>query len=315
MFLRYGDSHNLNIVLPRTTEMNLFVYLGFEGTIDKNRVMQIPENETFQILCNHAIYNKKIFDEIMGPNTVKIGILREPVSQWTSAAIFYGFTEYLRELLGEYLDEYQLLSAFLEDPDIYQDCPHTHNSMFEDLGLHSSDFENQTAIEKYLRFLDDDLALVMLMEYFDESLVLMRRMLCWDIKDILYVPLNKNPEKARMQANLTSKDKRSLAQYNYPDFQLYIHFKEKFFKKIQESDNSFFSEVEYFQEIRETVTDYCRKSKLTDFTQSYELKIAPSIWNQAFVVTADECKFMTTEEEDLLKQLMKKANEKFKNYF
>ena len=34
----------------------------------------------------------------------------------------------------------------------------------------------------------------MIMDYFDESLVLLKRLLCWEIDDILYVKLNERKD-------------------------------------------------------------------------------------------------------------------------
>lgn len=66
------------------------------------------------------------------------------------------------------------------------------------LGLSYRYFQNYTAVKNYIKFLNKEFDLVMIMDYFDESLVLLKRLLCWEIDDILYVKLNerKDNEKA-----------------------------------------------------------------------------------------------------------------------
>ncbi|XP_052090771.1 galactose-3-O-sulfotransferase 4-like [Mytilus californianus] len=311
IFLRYGDTNGLNIALPKTYDMECFNYLGFESILNKSRIMTLPRNETMHIFCNHAIYNKEVYTEFMGLDTLYIGILRDPVTQWTSATFFYGFIEYLRDLLGEHLEDRQLLSAFLEYPNIFHNCPHTHNSMFEDLGLSLKDSNNQSAAEKYLRLLDNDIAFVMFMEHFDESLILLKRLLCWDIKDIMYVPLNINSEKRKRKIHLTDKDQHNLFKYNYADFRLYVHFKEKFYNRIKQSGNNFFSEVKKFKNARKSVTEYCKICLSANFSSCTELTILPSEWSEQFTITGKDCRFMMSQEESLLLELMNKAKQRY----
>ena len=45
-----------------------------------------------------------------------------------------------------------------------------------DLGLSFKYYQNFTAINKYIQFLDKEFDLVMIADYFDESLVLMKRL-------------------------------------------------------------------------------------------------------------------------------------------
>ena len=72
------------------------------------------------------------------------------------------------------------------------------NLMMFDLGLSYRYFQNYTAVKNYINYLNKEFDLVMIMDYFDKSLVLLKRLLCWEIDDILYVKLNerKDNEKA-----------------------------------------------------------------------------------------------------------------------
>lgn len=47
-----------------------------------------------------------------------------------------------------------------------------------DLGLSYRYFQNYTAVKNYINFLNKEFDLVMIMDYFDESLVLLKRLLC-----------------------------------------------------------------------------------------------------------------------------------------
>ena len=48
-----------------------------------------------------------------------------------------------------------------------------------------------------IAFLDREFDLVMIMDYFDESVVLLKRLVCWELDDILYFKSNERQDKER----------------------------------------------------------------------------------------------------------------------
>ena len=56
-----------------------------------------------------------------------------------------------------------------------------------DLGLDHQSFADEDAISDFIRKLEKQIDFVAIAEYFDESLVLIKRMLCWETEDIMYV--------------------------------------------------------------------------------------------------------------------------------
>lgn len=315
IFLRFGDSHSLNIVLPKTTKQHAFNYLGYGKSIQKERINRIPGNETYSILCNHVVYNKTVFQEVLGPNVINIAIIREPFTHFPSAASYYGLINKMRKRLGIKIDDQRLLSAYLMSPSIFGHHHRTHNGMFADFGLASNQYYNETAINKYLLDLEKDFALVMLIEYFEESLVLMKRILCWDLKDILFVPLNINKKKQKHPINLSEQDKRNLFKYNYADFKLYFFFREKLFKQIKNAGDDFQPEVKHFKNIHLSVKKYCYQNQLKKFSGYVVLTMKASPWNKEFTITPGDCKFMMSAELPLLKQLMSKAEKRYNTWW
>lgn len=57
-------------------------------------------------------------------------------------------------------------------------------------------------IKKHIDELAEKIDLVLIMEYFDESLVLLKRELCWDLDDVVYFKLNQRSEEYK-QTNIT----------------------------------------------------------------------------------------------------------------
>ena len=56
-----------------------------------------------------------------------------------------------------------------------------------DLGLPSSDMESPKAVSAKVQELDGEFDLVILAEYFDEGLVILAKMLCWDLKEVIQI--------------------------------------------------------------------------------------------------------------------------------
>lgn len=312
IFLRYGDSRGLNIALPKLNSPK-WNYLGFNTILQRDRIFPIPPTETYNILCNHAIYSRNSFRELLGADVVNIGIIREPVSQFVSAAHFFGLLRELQFKL-KIKNKSELISKFSKNPNL---CPdllkiYMHNRMSFDFGLEAKDFDNETAIDEFLRSLDKDFALVIVTEYFDESLVLLLRILCMDLKDILYIPLNVNTRKKREPIIVSEEDKFNIRQYNHADLKLYQYFKDKLIKQLQQSGNNINNEIQNFKYIRKSVIHFCNERKSEKFSKSKVFEIEETIWNDNFTVTTRECEIMMEYEFKTVKRLTKKAEAKFK---
>ena len=69
------------------------------------------------------------------------------------------------------------------------------------------------------------------MGYFDESLVMMKRMMCWEMDDMLYVKLEcQDKEKA---TSLSAKVKENIRQWNKADVLLFNYFNEAFWREFR----------------------------------------------------------------------------------
>ncbi|KAH7965398.1 hypothetical protein HPB49_007366 [Dermacentor silvarum] len=59
------------------------------------------------------------------------------------------------------------------------------NQMSFDLGLEPAQFANASAVRRFIERLDATFDLVMVAERINESLVLLRDLLCWDLDDVV----------------------------------------------------------------------------------------------------------------------------------
>jgi len=89
-------------------------------------------------------------------------------------------------------------------------------------------------------------SLVGISERFDESLILLKRVLGWRTKDILYVRQNvirDRPSKGSIDSDIL----KVIEQHNELDIQLYEFAKQMFEERISQQDSSFRREVQIFR--------------------------------------------------------------------
>lgn len=107
------------------------------------------------------------------------------------------------------------------------------NQMLFDFGVHPAFFNNRAMVERAIENIEANFDFIMVAEYFDESVVLLRHILCWDLDDVISLTIN-----ARMgsyKKNLTQEAYRNLEEWNWGDKLLYDYF----LKKFQETVNEF----------------------------------------------------------------------------
>ena len=80
----------------------------------------------------------------------------------------------------------------------------------------------------------------------EESLILLKKLLCWDVNDVRYFKLNVRLEDARSQ--MTEATKAKLRQWLWADYALYNHFRHKLDQLIADYGHSLMrTEVEALQ--------------------------------------------------------------------
>ncbi|XP_070570921.1 galactose-3-O-sulfotransferase 2-like isoform X2 [Ptychodera flava] len=277
LFMRFGDINELNVALP--------VYDDYE--FSHSNLMQSmlflkppPPGERFNLFFLHTVYNKTLFNEIMEPDIKYVTIVGQPLSQLHSTLQFFNVNTSLN-----ISDTSPLLNTFLTKPEnigVQNQFPNLKNFMLSDLGLPKSEQDDMKAVRSYIDDLDRDFDLVMVSEYFDESLVLLKRMLCWSLRDILYIDLDAMKRKIRPVNSATDEDIHR--NFSPADYKLYNYFNKTLWRKVSQEVN-FEKEVEYFREINARFVDFCDKANL----QKSFFEVEPSIWSNGFSVDTNFC--------------------------
>ena len=275
ILFRYGDMRNLSFVLGP----------GHLNWPHRFRISSaLPIYRQPNILCSHTRFNKKPMNWLFPPETSKyVTILRNPVDTFESAFNYY----HLGNDFGLGTDPVVSLEKFLERPSSYYYTSGKfvvksfllRNPMMFDLGFSLRYFQNYTVVTDYINFLNKEFDLIMIMDYFDESLVLLKRLLGWDIDDILYVKVNERLGKEKA-SNLSDRVQENIKRWNKADVLLFNYFNATFWRKVEMEGPAFYEDLSAFRERKLKLEQQCFTNYGTEmqriwgkkFTKGYSLR-------------------------------------------
>ena len=157
--------------------------------------------------------------------------------------------------------------------------------------------KNISMLHQYLDTVNLDFTTVGIAEYFDESLILLKRKLCWSLEDILYVNAQVMPHSAKIQPDTKTAEKHR--NTNALDYAVYEYFHERLLKTLsKQEDSSFNDEFFYFRKINKLVNKFCSKfynslHRTLDLEQDNRILSVPSSrWNKPFNIISSDCAAM-----------------------
>ncbi|UJR10919.1 hypothetical protein I4U23_015105 [Adineta vaga] len=229
IFLRYGDRNNLTFVLPAK-----YNYFGHPQHFHRNMLESQYNQSTLtsqnNIFTHHARFNYQEMKSIMPINTIFVTILRDPVSLIESLFSYYN----LKFLFHENSSIHFLETFFSISPNIsayHALSTRRHlakfgrNQMSFDLGFNVEHFDNLEIVHEFIRSIESQFHLVMIADRMDESLIHLRHLLCWPIKDIIV--FRHNARSSNGVQNLKKSLKQRIRLFNVADELLYKHFSDK----------------------------------------------------------------------------------------
>ncbi|XP_019630697.1 PREDICTED: galactose-3-O-sulfotransferase 3-like [Branchiostoma belcheri] len=299
MLLRFGYGHNLIVALP--SEKGREIIGGF-GIIKDDDYVHPPGGQRWNsFVGHHAFYNRTRFRQLMAPNTRYVAILREPLKRLRSAFQYFHIGRFFPGLAKKTPKGHAHFTTYLARP-TYWDPRYKppkevrlrehvcfRNCMARDLGLAARDYDNHTTVEEFVRGIENDFKIMLILEYLPESLVLLKRRMCWTFYDILYTSEGGHArlQKYRGRADVTDEMKHTFYQHNYADVLLYTRFNESFHKQISQEGSDFQEEVRQFTEVNKDVNEYCRSKERQG---KGNMVVEKSKWNDAFSVGISLCR-------------------------
>jgi hypothetical protein len=168
--------------------------------------------------------------------------------------------------------------------------------MARDFGLPNKFKPTDTPeVQNYLQHLNSQFLLVLSVEKIDESLVLMKRLLGWELKEILYVTKNKHKHTPIV---LSAYEKSKFRKTSFLDFKIYDYFTNVLDEKLNKMQEDFWNEVNYLKTILKRVNVFCSNNN-----QKLRIVIEKTNWNDQFSIYKNDCKLMSTNELSFIAKL------------
>ncbi|XP_067394770.1 galactose-3-O-sulfotransferase 2-like [Emydura macquarii macquarii] len=252
ILFRFGEMHNLTFALP----INGASQLGYPHYFLAEFVEGFsPRNASdFNILCHHMRFFKVQVERVMPNSTFYFSILRNPVHLMESSFTYYkGLSPFARA---------HSLEEFLSQPARFynastHDSHYAKNLMTFDFGFNHNGNFSAERMQWMLQSIEETFDLLLLSEYFDESMVLLKEALCWDLDSIVSFPLNSRDGSTRSPLSESMVEK--IKSWNRLDWAIYTHFNRTFWQRVDRGmgKTRMEQEVRALRERREQLAKTC----------------------------------------------------------
>ena len=190
----------------------------------------------YSVFCLHTIWEHDRVKALIGDHGGEakyFSIVRDPVELFISMWDYYTFSNSFKMDLETFATNTS--SYFKKRTDRRIKKKEGHNMMLVDFGLPVGLLDSETAVAAKIAQIEADFDLIMVMERFDESIVLLRELLCWEWEDMTYLKLNSWQESK--QSTLSPEGRAILKTWLWGDYMLYNHFKNMFEEKVKNMEN------------------------------------------------------------------------------
>nr|XP_027221253.1 galactose-3-O-sulfotransferase 4-like [Penaeus vannamei]XP_027221255.1 galactose-3-O-sulfotransferase 4-like [Penaeus vannamei] len=210
IFVAYGVKHGLTFALPRRLVVSpQRLPPEYHGSPDGR----------YDMVVSHTLFDKKGVQQVMRESAKYVATIREPASRFESMWYY-----------GKNFDKN--LSAFAKASQYTKIEKMRLNKLATFFGVKSpSDRVTESEMYSKAKGLNETFDLVMIAERFDESLVLLKHLMCWDTQDIVYVKAKIRSASYRPKSSEAIMDR--LRELNRQDVILYKFFSEVFEEKVK----------------------------------------------------------------------------------
>jgi len=216
IFFRFGDQNNLNFAIPERSWM-----FPFKEPFNHTMVTKLPWARLgFDIFTFHSVWSYPEVKKVL-PSAVYITLLRDPVDCYESNYVYMG----LQNAFKMDVNKFAQIKAAAKVPR-RRTAIIGKNQQLWDLGLPGIAMEDDKVVETKIQELDKQFDFVLIAEFFDESLVILTKMLCWELEEVRYLKLNARKESK--VSNITASARATLQEWLAADYRLYDHFKASF---------------------------------------------------------------------------------------
>ncbi|KAF1398857.1 Galactose-3-O-sulfotransferase 2, partial [Spheniscus humboldti] len=227
VLFRFGETHNLTFAFPIGGGNQLFYPRHFLARFVQGFSPRSPQR--FNILCHHMRFLQPEVQKVVSSSAIYFSILRNPVQLMESSFMYYKGTSAFSRAHS--------LEEFFSQPYHYynpadSDSHYARNLMTFDFGFNPDGAVSAKRVQLMLKAIEASFDLLLISEYFDESMVLLKEMLCWDLDSVISFPLNIRDSSTKSPLSDTIVEK--IKDWNRLDWEIYTHFNRTFWERIDQ---------------------------------------------------------------------------------
>mmetsp|Transcript_160346 Transcript_160346/g.292784 ORF Transcript_160346/g.292784 Transcript_160346/m.292784 type:complete len:355 (-) Transcript_160346:116-1180(-) len=224
--------------------------LGWPGHFPGSSKFGPPQHQ-YDAIIGHTVLNFPLMCDFMKPNPFFMTTLRHPLDQFISSKNFYFPDLTWDEFLSMTESDDRWLLAKMKNPQAFD------LGWYEFAGESTKFDDDQAKINEWLVTLDNQLNHTILLEHFDEGLVLLSHKWQVEIEEMKYVVKNSNDEKI-----LPSEGQRQrISALINVDMALYAHVHNGFQQQwLSGNFSKFESDLLKLQRVNSQLQDACRRN-------------------------------------------------------
>jgi len=205
---------------------------GYPGYFTAPRTMNSKAN----ILCHHTRFHHQRIKQLMPDDSLWVSSVREPLSLYRSSI------KYFRPIVPAFkrIANNESIEKWYDNAEKYvKTSPKsvysffTRSHMLYDFGFDNKRQADKEYVKKAVTEIDNIFDLILVSDYFDESMVLLSDLLCWPIEEFACLTLN-----ARKHAPHDPIDEKRIREkvrrWNEADATIFDHFNATLWRKIKE---------------------------------------------------------------------------------
>lgn len=219
IFFRYGMNHKLTFAIDADRW-----YFNMSSPFNANMISNLPYAKLgYDIFTFHSVWNYAELTKVL-PSAVYVTLLRDPVDCYESNYVYMGLGNKGNAGFWD-INKFAEMEA-KRNASRHPTTWTGKNQQLWDLGVTAQQMEDGNIVKEKIGEFDKQFHFVLIAEHFEESLVLLAKILCWKLEDVKYLKLN--ARKASSKSNMTSETRDILRQWLWADYQLYDHFYKTF---------------------------------------------------------------------------------------
>ncbi|XP_070566985.1 galactosylceramide sulfotransferase-like [Ptychodera flava] len=266
LLFRYGLKNDLVAALV-PDETYLIRYDKLDGNYDILRY-NCTDFPGYDFIANHINYKREAMEYII-QGAKYITIIRSPYTHVRSRFFFFGPH---KSFSNASTDSEAFLAYLKWKNESYEQLGRAtwgENSLSMRFGIYR---QNPKVLRENFQKLDEELDLVMLTEYFDESLILLRKLMCWSFEDIVFYPqkVDRTPHPP-----ITSEMRDFIDKLSMADIQMYDYFNKTFWEKVKSYGDGFGEDLVKFRSIKRDVTENCEMEPESDYCRLFHMDDLP----------------------------------------